>query len=161
MRTLIDLVEAAAASNTLFHSTDFGAEIFRDGRIHANSTIDLSARAGRASDLRHDAEHHTTHGVCATRSLYFAKQFSPTIFALDVAKLRQQYRIVQRAEAGAYDLADDHGDFRIEAEEFIICPGIDLARFCQGIWINDSLRDDPDHAPLAASPMFRGWFAPV
>ena len=52
----------------VFHSTEWGPEILRDGAILGNSTIDPAARLTKASDLRFDTRHHELSGVCVTRS---------------------------------------------------------------------------------------------
>lgn len=142
----------------VFHSTEWGVEILSTGIILANSTIDLQTIGIKATDTRFDAEHHETRGICVTRSFYFARQFSETIFGLDRDAIRHRSRLVKRAEVGAYDLADDHGDYRIEAEEFIICPGLDVARHVVAIWLSEERRNDPEYKQIEGSSLFMGHF---
>lgn len=63
-----------------------------------------------------------------------------------------------RAEEGAYDLADDHGDFRIEAEEFIVCDRLDLASHMLAFWIIQDKRELPEYAELEGDPLFAGYY---
>jgi hypothetical protein len=143
----------------VFHSTEWGPEILKDGAILGNSTIDPAARPIKASDLRFDSRHHELRGVCVTRSFHFARQFSDAIFALDRDIVRQRHRILLRAEKDAYDLADDHGDFRIEAEEFIVCDRLPLNRCLLAIWAREDHADDPEYRHILQHPAFAGHFA--
>lgn len=161
MRDYIDLVTEAMKPHLVYHSTEWGQEILASGLIQANSTIDVADRGSKATDLRHDTDHHELKGVCVTRSFHFAKQFSPVIFGLDVDLLRHRFKMMPRAEVGAYDLADNHGDFRIEAEEFVVCPGIELDRYLVAIWLSEEYRGDPDYQSIASDERFAGYFATV
>jgi hypothetical protein len=160
MRDLIDILTEAMAPHLVYHSTEFGEEILASGVIKANSTIDPVAKASKASDLRFDTEHHAIRGVCVTRSFRFARLFSNVIFGLDVEALRHRFKMIPRAEVGAYDAADDHGDFRLEAEEFIVVPGsgLDLDRYLVSIWVMDEYRDDPDYAEIIADERFVDFY---
>lgn len=157
LRDLIDICERVG-DPMVYHSTDFGPEIMHSGMIKANSTVDVDTIASKATDTRFDTDHHETHGVCVTRSFYFARQFSNVIFGIDLARVRQNFKIVKRAETGAYDLADDHGDYRIEAEEFIICPGLDLGRFVTHIWLNQDFHGDDEYRDIVSDARFSGYF---
>ena len=142
----------------VFHSTEWGPEILRDGAILGNSTIDPAARLTKASDLRFDSHHHELRGVCVTRSFHFARQFSDAIFVLDRNIIRQRHRILLRAEKDAYDLANDHGDFRIEAEEFIVCDRLPLDGCLLAIWVRDDHADDPEYQEIVHHAAFAGHF---
>lgn len=158
MRKWIDIISESMTSNMVFHSTEWGVEILNDGMIRANSMVNLGSFASKANDLRYDEAQHETKGVCVTRSFYFARQFSEVIFGLDVDRIRHNFQMKPRAEAGAYDLADDHGDFRVEAEEFIVCNGLALARYCTAIWVSEDRGHDLEYAALVRDPRFRGFF---
>ena len=142
----------------LFHSTEWGPEILRDNAIQGNSTINPDVRLEKASDLRWGEQHHGLQGVCVTRSFYFARQFSDTIFVLDRRIIQYRHRILLRAEKDAYDLANNHGDFRIEAEEFIICKKLSLATCLAAIWVRQDHAGDPDHRELISHSSFKGYF---
>lgn len=142
----------------VFHSTEWGSEILKDGAIPGNSTIDPAARLVKASDLRFDGHRHALRGVCVTRSFYFARQFSDAIFVLDRDKIQQRHRILLRAEKEAYDLANDHGDFRIEAEEFIVCDRLPLDGCLLAIWSREDHADDPEYREIVRHPAFAGYF---
>ena len=143
---------------TLFHSTEWGQEILADNQIMGNSTIDPYKRPSKASDLRFDDQHHIVRGICVTRSFTFAAQFSNAIFALDRNAIQQRHRIFLRAEEGAYDLANDHGDFRIESEEFIVCSSLALSPFLIGIWVNVEYAEDADYQSLVRHDQFKGLY---
>lgn len=158
MREFIDIVTEAMDS-VVFHSTEFGLEILQDGMIKANTLIQPSEFSKRAADLRFDKDANGgTRGICVTRSFYFARQFSNVIFALKLDKIKHNHRILPRAEIDAYDLANDHGDFRLEAEEFIVCNGLPVEVFVAKIWLTSEYRDDPEYAPIVAHPLFAGFF---
>ena len=142
----------------VFHSTEWGSEILKDGAILGNSTIDPATRPIKASDLRFDSNHHALRGICATRSFCFARQFSDTIFVLDRDAIRQRYRILLRAEKDAYALANEHGDFRIEAEEFIVCDRLPLDDCLLAIWAREDHADDPEYREIVRHPAFAGYF---
>ena len=145
----------------VYHSTDFGPEILETGQIAANSTIRPNSHTQKAGDLRFDSAEPGIRGVCVTRSFHFARLFSPCIFALDLRKIRYRFRMLPRAEQDAYDLANDHGDYRIEAEEFIVCPGLSLDHFLLGIWLLDEYRLKNDYQPLISHCLFKGYFHPA
>ena len=142
----------------VYHSTDFGPEILETGQIAANSTITPNRHSHKAGDLRFGPE-AGIRGICVTRSFHFARLFSSCIFALDLLKIRQRHRILPRAEQDAYDLANDHGDYRIEAEEFIICRGMPLDDFLLGIWLLDEYRAKNEYQSLISHSLFKGFFA--
>lgn len=142
----------------VFHSTEWGPEILKDNAILGNSTIDPAARLIKAGDLRFDNKHRGLQGICVTRSFYFARQFSDTIFMLDREIVRQRHRILLRAEKDAYDLANDHGDFRIEAEEFIMCERLQLDSCLLAIWVRNDHRSEADYQGLISHPAFAGHF---
>ena len=135
----------------VYHSTDWGPEIVADGTIRANPLRILA-------HVKHRSEEGVT-GVCVTRSLHFARLYASVIFVLDLRKIKQRYKLIQRAE-GAYDSAHD-GDYRLEAEEFILCPDLPLAQFVKAIWMSTERRDDEDYAAVAAHPLFAGWLDPI
>lgn len=124
----------------VYHGTYWGEEIIAEGFIAANTTLTIRDK--------------TLRGVCVTRDMRFARQFAPIIFGLDWDKIKRRYRSYPRAERGAYDLANDHGDFRIEAEEFIVCPHLDLSQYLVGIWVNEEHVLDDD--AITQHPLFRG-----
>lgn len=136
----------------VYHSTDWGPEIVNDGLIKA---VPLRVLA----HVKHGRAQEGVTGICVTRSAYFAKAYASVIFAIDLPKVRQRFKLIQRAE-GAYDDAHE-GDHRLEAEEFIICPQLDLKQYVKAIWMSTERRDDPEFAPVAAHSLFRGWFNPV
>jgi hypothetical protein len=88
--------------------------------------------------------------------MWFARAYASVIFALDLRKIKERYRIVLRAE-GAYDPAND-GDYRLEAEEFIICPQLEIDRYVTAIWLSDERADDPDYDVIREHPMFKGMY---
>ncbi len=137
----------------VYHSTEWGVEIVADGCIE-----------GRVlkvpKHVKHALAEDGMKGVCVTRSFRFAKMFAGMIFALDAQRLRQSFRFVPRAE-GAYDPAHEHGDWRLEAEEFIPCEKIDLNRYLLGIFLTKELRGDEELKTLAQHPRFKGWFDTV
>ena len=142
----------------LFHATEWGPEIIADNAILGNSTINPQERLTKASDLRFDAEHHSLQGICVTRSFYFAQQFSDVIFALDREAIAHHHKILLRAEKDAYDLANEHGDFRIEAEEFIVASKLDLNAHLLAIWLKDDHQRTPEYWNVIAHPKFAGIF---
>lgn len=142
----------------VFHSTDWAPEILAEDRILGNSTIDPKAQPTKTSDLRFDHTHHGLRGICVTRSFYFARQFSDAIFALDRRAIRYHHRIILRAERDAYDLANEHGDFRIEAEEFIVCEELPLSAYLLAIWVREDHIEDPEYRHIASHDRFAGYF---
>ena len=142
----------------LYHSTEWGPEILKDNAILGNSTIDPAERLTKASDLRFDKRHHKLRGICVTRSFYFARQFSDAIFVLDRDMIRQRHRILLRAEKDAYDLSNEHGDFRLEAEEFIVVDRLPLDSCLLAIWARDDHAGDAEYQDLTSHTAFAGHF---
>jgi hypothetical protein len=136
----------------VYHSTDWGPEIVASGIIKGNPIRLLG-------HIKHARAQEGLTGVCVTRSMWFAKAYASVIFAIDLSKVRQRYKLIQRAE-GAYDEAHD-GDYRLEAEEFILCPKLDLDQYLRAIWMSEERRGDDEFEPVAQHPLFKGWFSPV
>ncbi|AXK43875.1 hypothetical protein [Erythrobacter aureus] len=134
----------------VYHSTDWGDEIVKDGFIKGNPLKMAAHIEGRS--------HEGRTGISVTRSAYFARQFANIIFVLDLRRLRQRYRLSPRAE-GAYDAAHPHGDYRLEAEEFIHAERIDLAPYLLGIWLKKQDWGGIEfEGRLLNHPKFRGFF---
>ena len=130
----------------VYHASEWGAEIVRDGEIRG-APIEVRA------DLVHNRQHHGTVGISTTRDLWFARMYAPCVFVLDWNAIRSRFRTVPRAE-GAYG----EDDYRLEAEELVIAPGLPLDRYCLGILLDRSvIRTDPDHAPVILHPAFAGY----
>lgn len=142
----------------VYHSTEWGVDIIDDGLIKANTAISPESLELRAYDLRDDEKSDWLRGICVTRSFYFARQFSFTIFALDLNKIRNRYRMIPRAEKDAYDLANNHGDFRLEAEEFVVCSGLSVDQYVTKIWLSEEVKDDPEYSAVINHPRFVGFF---
>ena len=136
-----------------------GLETIETGAIEAYSVISPLMIKARAGDLRYqDQSGDQIKGVCVTRSFYFARQFSNVIFGIDLQRVRNNFRVVPRAEVDAYDLANSHGDFRLEAEEFIICDGLSVDKYVTKIWLSEEYRNHPEYDAITKHPMFVGYF---
>lgn len=134
----------------LFHATDWAPEILSEGFIRGNPI--------KMADHVKGSRHHLgVTGICATRCSHFARLFAPAVLLLDQAAIRMRFRSLPRAE-GAYDPANDHGDFRIEAEQLIIAERLPLSTYCRGLWLCSSRLSVSDYKPVIASPLFRGFF---
>ncbi len=132
--------------SVVYHATEWGAEIVRDGYIRG-APIEVRA------DLVHNRQHHGTVGISTTRDLWFARMYAPCVFVLDLNAVRSRFRTIPRAE-GAYG----EEDYRIEAEELVIAPGLALDRYCLGILLDRGVRrTDPDHAAVILHPAFVGY----
>lgn len=156
MRQFIDII-TEGMEPVVYHSTEWAPEIIADGIIKANSLVAISAISDTAIDYAPQTEDYV-RGVCVTRSFYFARQFSNVIFALDLQKIKNNHRIIPRAERGAFDLANNHGDFRIEAEEFIICLGLSVDKYVTKIWISEEFKNEDGYLSIAHHPLFAGYF---
>jgi len=136
----------------VYHSTFWGPEIIKDDMIKANP-IKMAAH------ITHGRDQEGELGVCVTRSLWFAKAYAPIIFVLDRQAITNSYKIIKRAE-GAYD-PSHYADYRMEAEEFIVCNGLSLKRYLRAIWMSTEERTNEENTPVAEHPLFKGYFRPV
>lgn len=137
----------------VYHSTDWAPEIISSGVIRGKTLEMPDYVKGARGQIG-------MTGIHVTRSLWFAKAYATVIFALDWTKLKHRYRMIQRAE-GAYDEAHPHGDYRLEAEEFIVAPEIQLDRYLLGIWMSEERRGDEEFSKITKHPLFRGWYHPI
>lgn len=140
------VVPRTARMPVVYHASEWGAEIVRDGEIRGGP---IEVRA----DLVHNRQHHGMIGISTTRDLWFARMYAPAVFVLDWNAVRSRFRTVPRAE-GAYG---EH-DYRLESEELVIAPALALDRYCLGILLDRGVRrTDPDHATVIRDPAFAGY----
>lgn len=132
-------------TTVLYHASEWGAEIVAAGEIKGRA---IEVRA----DLVHNRQHHGIVGISTTRDYWFATMYAPCVFVLDRGRIRSTFPTACRAE-GAYG----EEDYRIEAEELVIAPGLPLDRHCLAILLDRGVAHWEDSAAIMAHPLFAGF----
>lgn len=140
-----DIIAERMLDSTLlaYHASSLGDAILEDGMVRGRSSHVINGK--------------TTEGLCLTRSFRFAKSYGIVVFGFDFQQIRTRFRVVPMADLRMPE-RHPHGDYRREAEEFVVADHLPLDPYLRAIWIDRKYYQDEEFYDVIRHPLFEGTF---